>query len=72
MTWAQVFRSARGSLSQTEAAAALSGPTRADECPVATLRDWEQGRREPPQWMQWIIVGVLMRKKLRPAKKSAA
>lgn len=70
MNWADTFREARGGLSQPEAAAALSGPTKADEFPVATLRDWEQGRREPPRWMQWMIVGVLMRRSLRPLRSA--
>ncbi len=64
MTWADTFRNARGSLSQTEAAVALCG------CPVATIRDWEQGRREPPQWVQMLVVGQLMRKSLRPLRSA--
>lgn len=50
MNWPEAFRKARGSMSQPEAAAALLN------CPVATIRDWEQGRREPPKWVQSLIL----------------
>lgn len=63
MTWAESFRQARSGLSQTEAAASLCG------CPVATIRDWEQGRREPPEWVQYLVVAQLMRRDLRRRKK---
>lgn len=61
MTWAKTFRQARGSLTQGGAAAVLSGPSASERCPVATIRDWEQGRNQPPKWQQWHYVGALMR-----------
>lgn len=68
MTWAKTFRAARGSLTQEGAAKALSGPTAADACPVATLREWEQGRREPPRWVQSLVIGQILRAQM-PHKK---
>lgn len=58
-TWATTFHEARGILTQEQAAQALH------ECPVATIRDWEQGRRTPPVWVQYLVVGQLMRKSLK-------
>lgn len=62
--WAETFRDARGTLTQGQLAKLLSGPTRADHLPVATIADWEQGRREPPKWCQWLILGQLLRQSL--------
>lgn len=56
MTWAKAFRAARGPLTQEGAAQLLSGPTASERCPPATIRDWEQGRRNPPKWMQRLIL----------------
>jgi DNA-binding XRE family transcriptional regulator len=52
MTTREKFRAARGSLTQEQAAAAIG-------CPVATYRDWEQGRREPPAWIRKLAIGKL-------------
>jgi DNA-binding transcriptional regulator YiaG len=52
MTTAEKFRAQRGPLTQEQAAAAIG-------CPVATYRDWEQGRREPPKWIRRLALGKL-------------
>ena len=67
-SWASIFRDARGKLTQEEAAKVLSGRGPTARCPIATIRDWEQGRRTPPEWVQWLIVGQLMRASLRSPK----
>lgn len=54
MIWAEQFRTARGSLSQAEAAAAISALLS-----VRTVQDWELGRRQPPDWVQPLVLGVL-------------
>lgn len=72
MTFAQQFRAARGSLTQEGAAAALSGPDAASKCSVRTVQDWESGRRTPPGWVRWLIVGQLMRSQLPAPKKKRA
>jgi len=69
MTWAATFRAARGSLTQEGAAIALSGPSDGERCPVATVRDWEQGRNSPPRWQQWLYVGQLLRAQIPPKKR---
>lgn len=56
MNWADQFRTARGSLSQAEAAAAISALLS-----VRTVQDWELGRRQPPDWVQALVLGVLRR-----------
>lgn len=43
------FKKQRGHLTQTKAAEAIG-------CPVATYRDWEQGRRNPPKWIRKIAL----------------
>lgn len=53
MTWAAQFRTARDSLSQAEAAAAISALLS-----VRTVQDWELGRRQPPDWAQPLVLGV--------------
>lgn len=58
MSWAEKFVEARGDLTQVEAAARLCG------CPVRTVRDWEQGRRVPPEWVQLLVLARL--RKARP------
>jgi DNA-binding transcriptional regulator YiaG len=63
MTWASKFRSARGSLYLREAAAVLCG------CPVATIRDWEQGRREPPEWVQLLVLEILRRQSAKRLRR---
>jgi hypothetical protein len=68
-TWAAIFRDARGGMTQEEAAKTLSGRGPKERCPVSTLRDWEQGRREPPTWMQWLIIGQLWRAAAKPKSK---
>lgn len=65
MTWSEIVRSARGELTQIEAAKVLSGPTKAEACSVGNIRNWEQGLREPPKWMQWQIVGTLLRARVK-------
>lgn len=70
MTWAQQFRKARGSLTQEGAAAVLSGPDAVSRCPVATVRDWEQGRHAPTGWQQYMIVAQLMRQQIAPKKQA--
>lgn len=59
MTWAKTFTEARGQLSRAEASAALCG------CPVNTIRDWEQGLRTPPEWVQSLVVGQLLRDSMK-------
>lgn len=49
MNWPTTFRTLRGSLTQEQAAKALF------HCPVACIRDWEQGRSKPPGWVQLLI-----------------
>lgn len=61
-SWAQSFREARGTLTQVQAAEVLCMDT------PATIRDWEQGRGEPPVWCQYLVIGALMRASLRPKK----
>lgn len=56
MNWADMFRTARGSLSQAEAAAAISALLS-----VRTVQDWELGRRQPPDWVQPLVLAVLRR-----------
>lgn len=62
-SWAQSFRAARGALTQVQAAEVLCMDT------PATIRDWEQGRGEPPAWCQHLVIGALMRASLRPKKE---
>lgn len=57
-------------LTQQQLAEALSGRDAASRCSVASVRDWEQGRSEPPGWVQYLILGVLMRKSLRPPRRT--
>ena len=47
--WSVRVRTARGALSQPEAAGRIG-------CPVSTLRDWEQGRRVPPEWVARLVL----------------
>jgi hypothetical protein len=54
MSWADAIREARGSLTQVEAAAAISS-----RLSVRTLQDWELGRNKPPEWVQDLVLGVL-------------
>jgi DNA-binding transcriptional regulator YiaG len=54
MTWAAKIRQSRGDLSQSEAAKAISA-----QLSVRTLQDWEAGRREPPAWVQELILARL-------------
>ena len=69
MNWKKTIRAARGKMTQEEAAAALGGREMRDACPVATLRDWEQGRRTPPRWVQCLIIAHLLRVRIvREAK----
>ncbi len=56
MNWADTFRTAPGSLSQAEAAASISGLLS-----VRTVQDWELGRRQPPAWVQPLVLAVLRR-----------
>lgn len=68
MTWAETFRAARGPLTQEGAAKVLSGPDAGSRCPVATIRDWEQGRGQPPKWQQWLYIGALWRARAKKRK----
>ena len=61
MTWADRFRDARGRLSQSQAAAALSGPAPDQRCSVRTIQSWESGQHAPPGWVQWLILAELGR-----------
>ena len=56
MDFAKLFTEARGKLSQREAAAKV-----APELSVRTVQDWESGRRTPPLWVQWLVLGRLKR-----------
>lgn len=51
MTFAAKLKSVRqtAKITQYEAARLIG-------CPVATWRDWEQGRHEPPEWLQRIVL----------------
>ena len=51
MTWRNTVKTARGSLSQADAARAIWS-----SLPVSTLQDWELGRREPPDWVQGLVL----------------
>lgn len=63
--WATTFREVRGEMSQSQAAYALC------DCPITTIQGWEQGRREPPAWMQALILGWMMNWQVRQVKKKA-
>ena len=56
MDWSKLFSTARGQLSQSEAAAKIA-PTLS----VRTVQDWESGRRTPPAWVQWLVLARLKR-----------
>jgi len=56
MNWAAQFVEARGSLTQAEAAASISALLS-----VRTVEDWELGRRQPPAWVQALVLAVLRR-----------
>lgn len=51
MKWAKEITTARAHLSQAEAARAI-WPTLS----VRTVQDWESGRREPPDWVQGLVL----------------
>jgi len=57
MNWAAQFVGARGSLTQREAAAAIYGGRDI----TRTVEDWESGRRQPPDWVQPLVLAVLRR-----------
>lgn len=59
MTWAETFTEARGDRSRAEASKILCG------CPIGTIRDWEQGKRTPPEWVQSLVVGQLLRDSMK-------
>lgn len=64
MTFADQLRSARGSLSQSQAAATIS-----PMLSVRTLQDWEQAKRRPADWAQDLVLRVLRSpKKVRTRK----
>lgn len=54
-SWAKSFREMRGELTRKEASEILFG------CPVGTIRDWEQGLRTPPVWVQYLVGGQMLR-----------
>ena len=53
MTFAQQLQSARASLGLSQAGAARAISVLLS---VRTLQDWELGRREPPAWVQELIL----------------
>jgi hypothetical protein len=57
MKWSNAFVVARGSLTQQEAAAAIYSGRDI----TRTVEDWESGRRQPPDWVQPLVLGVLRR-----------
>jgi DNA-binding transcriptional regulator YiaG len=62
MTWAEQIKAARGDLSQSEAARAISLLLS-----VRTLQDWELGRRPgPPAWVQELIMARMRRATKKP------
>ena len=54
MTFRQQFIRARGTRTQAEAARAIS-----PLLSVRTVQDWELGRRQPPRWVQSLILDRL-------------
>ena len=64
MNWAAQFVAARGSLTQREAAAAIY----AARDITRTVEDWESGRRQPPVWVQPLVLAVL---RLAAGRKTA-
>lgn len=50
-SWAEQLKHARAGLTQEAAARRINR-----WLPLATLRDWEQGRRTPPRWVQELIL----------------
>lgn len=63
------LREAQG-MTQQQLADALSGPDASSRCNVASVRDWEQGRSEPPGWVQYLILGAVLRRSLRPLRSA--
>lgn len=64
MTWSETIKAERAQyrLSQSQLAKLLSGPSgQSDACSVRTVQDWELGRNKPPGWVQWQILGTIMR-----------
>lgn len=56
MTAAEQIRAARGGLTQLQAAKVIG-------CPLDTLRNWEQGKRIPPEWVLRLVVEKLRQPK---------
>lgn len=57
--WAKTFREMRGEITRREASAILFS------CSVGTIRDWEQGLRTPPVWVQYLITGQMLRSQVK-------